>query len=127
MWAVCRVSRDPWNAATWRQLLGPRGSSPSPRRLSQVAPGHLLRDIVTQPRLLCQPRGPAPRGPKGHILPPSLHGDAFWVVCRARGKAKEESPPSPALAAPAALGCLLRHLSQDRLTVNSHNHSGRPL
>lgn len=73
---------------------------PAEPRLLQ---GHLLRDIVTQPSLLCQPRGLSSGPHKGHILPPSLHGDAFWGgLPRARSKAKEESPPSPALAAPAA-------------------------
>lgn len=86
--------------------------------------GHLLRDIVTQPRSCVNPGGPSLGAPKAISCHPLFMGTHFGVVCPGHGsKAKEESPPSPALAAPAALSCLLRYLSQDELTVNSHNHT----
>ena len=95
-----------------------------PGAVPRLLQSHPLRDIRPPAPLPCQPRGPELRGPNWPYPAPPLHGGQFGVVCPGRGsKAKEEPPPSPALEAPAALSCLLWHLRQDELIVNSHNHT----
>ena len=71
--------------------------------------GHLLRDICDYQPLSCVNPGARAQGPQLPIsCPPFFMGGQFGVVCPGCGsKAKEEPPPSPALAAPAALSCLL--------------------
>lgn len=126
VWAVCwGCPGIPVECCYQRQAPGPLGLLSKSRGLSPGCSRVTYSETyMTQPHSCVNPGGPSSGAPKAISCHPLFMGTHFGVVCPGHGsKAKEESPPSPALAAPAALCCLLQHLSQDELTVNSHNHT----